>query len=56
MTDKLNSIETPLAAFPLFIAVHLWAEQPDTVASQSIVVSYKINPPLPPIAPVEIIF
>ena len=33
----------------LFIAVHLLAEQPDTVVSQSIVVSYKVNSPaLPP--------
>ena len=38
----------------LFIAVHLLAEQPDTVASQSIVVSYKVNSPTrPPTAPAE---
>ena len=53
--DKLNSIETLLAASKLlFIAVHLLAEQPDTVASQSIIVSYKINSPaLPPTALAE---
>ena len=32
----------------LFIAVHLLAEQPDTVVSQSIVVSYKVNSPTAP--------
>ena len=43
-----------LLPLPLFIAVHLLAEQPDTVASQSIVVSYKVNSPTrPPTAPAE---
>ena len=52
--DKLTPLKFHLLSLLLFIAVHLLAEQPDTLASQSIVVSYKINSPaLPPTALAE---